>query len=183
MIISADGYHLLSTPSISTEILVDVEGTLGSGRAVLMYKIGDEYFPLVGGNLKVGKTYILSQRYQYPIYVFVTGSENTLSIALSVSGRPLNTEITQKQALLPNSYVFLYGVVGVQVGQAIITGETVWEDSEGIPTFDLLDQATAFDAGTYPVLALVYPSLVTPTLPTETGSPFPYKIVADYTGA
>ena len=71
---------------------------------------------------------------------------------------------------------------GVQIGRAIVTGETVWVDSEVVPTYDLLPTATAFSGTTYPLLAVKYPSLVTPTLPTETGSPHPYKIVADYTG-
>ena len=71
---------------------------------------------------------------------------------------------------------------GVQIGRAIITGETVWVDSHGKPSFDLLPQGSAFSGATYPLLAVIYPSLVTPTLATPTGSPHPYKIVADYTG-
>jgi len=73
---------------------------------------------------------------------------------------------------------------GVQIGQAIITGEGVWHNSSDEPTFGLLlADGSAFSAATYPRLALVYPLLSLPNVPTEAGSPFPYKIVADYTGA
>ena len=72
---------------------------------------------------------------------------------------------------------------GVQIGQAIITGEDKWQDSDGVDTYDLLlADGSVFNGVTYPSLALVYPSLNLPNLPTETGSPFPYKIVADLTG-
>lgn len=74
------------------------------------------------------------------------------------------------------------GLTGVQIGQAIITGESVWQNSAGVAVYDLLPVNTAFDGGVYPVLAVVYSGLVTPNLPQEAGSPFPYKIVADYTG-
>ncbi len=70
---------------------------------------------------------------------------------------------------------------GVQIGQALITGETVWVNSLGVVTFDLLDQGSTFSATSYPRLAVLYPSLTLPTLATETGSPFPYKFVADLT--
>jgi len=74
-------------------------------------------------------------------------------------------------------------IAGVQIGQAILTGESVWHNSADVPLFDLLPHSTAFSGLTYPLLAVIYPSLVTPTLATPAGSPHPYQIVADYTGA
>jgi len=74
-------------------------------------------------------------------------------------------------------------IAGVQIGQAILTGESVWHNSADVPVFDLLPHSTAFSGATYPLLAVKYPSLVTPVMPDETGSPHPYQIVADYTGA
>jgi hypothetical protein len=72
---------------------------------------------------------------------------------------------------------------GVQIGQAVLKGGSVWYNSENDPVFDLLPHSTAFSGVTYPLLAVKYPSLVTPVMPDETGSPHPYQIVADYTGA
>lgn len=70
---------------------------------------------------------------------------------------------------------------GVNIGDAVISGEEEWEDVNGLPTFDLLlaDQS-AVNPATHPILHSIYEDL--PLLTTETGSPFPYKIVADYTG-
>ena len=72
---------------------------------------------------------------------------------------------------------------GVQIGQAVLKGGSVWYNSENDPVFALLPHSTAFSGVTYPLLAVKYPSLVTPVMPDETGSPHPYQIVADYTGA
>jgi len=97
------------------------------------------------------------------------------SITLENSGKYIvNVEVESASGVV--------AFTGVQIGRAIITGESVWVDSEGVPTYDLLPQGTAFSGTTYPLLAVIYPSLITPVLPTETGSPHPYKIVADYTG-
>jgi len=74
-------------------------------------------------------------------------------------------------------------IAGVQIGQAILTGESVWHNSADVPVFDLLPHSTAFSGTTYPLLAVKYPSLVTPVMPDEAGSPHQYQIVADYTGA
>jgi hypothetical protein len=74
-------------------------------------------------------------------------------------------------------------IAGVQIGQAILTSESVWHNSADVPVFDLLPHSTAFSGVTHPLLAAIYPSLVTPVMPDETGSPHPYQIVADYTGA
>jgi len=84
------------------------------------------------------------------------------------------------QVLSGNEVVIAF--TGVQIGRAIVTGEAVWVDSDGVPTYDLLPTATAFSGTTYPQLALKYPSLITPTHATPAGSPHPYKIAADYTG-
>ena len=75
------------------------------------------------------------------------------------------------------------GVTGVQIGQVIITGESKWHNLDDKPTYDLLlANGSVFSAVTHPRLALIYPLLVLPNITTEAGSPFPYKIVADYTG-
>ena len=87
----------------------------------------------------------------------------------------------KKRITLP-PVVVVPAFTGVQIGRTIISGDSVWVDSEGVPTYDLLPTATAFSGTTYPQLALKYPSLITPTHATPTGSPHDYKIVADYTG-
>lgn len=73
------------------------------------------------------------------------------------------------------------GLAGVQIGRGIVHDEAKWTGSDGINKFDLLDQNTAFSGTTYPLLAAIYPSLVTPTLTTPVGSGVSYKIVADLT--
>lgn len=72
---------------------------------------------------------------------------------------------------------------GVQIGDAVMTPDDVWSDVDGTEVYSLLTaDGSSFSGATYPLLAEVYPSLVLPNLPTEDGSPFPYKIVADYVG-
>lgn len=70
-------------------------------------------------------------------------------------------------------------LAGVQIGQAIISPETEWVSTASTPVYSLVPVGTAFSEIDYPVLATKYPSLVTPTLPQEDGSVFPYVIVAD----
>lgn len=72
---------------------------------------------------------------------------------------------------------------GVQIGELIITPETVWHDSNDIPAFTLLTAvAEPFDMELYPQLAQVYPTGIKPYAAQVEGSPFPFKVVADYTG-
>ena len=180
MLIKNEGYHLLDVPTTNTEILVNVQGNMLQGNAYLAYFKDSEYLPLVNGSLTVGGTYVLAQKYSYPLYVVVSGS---VDLNVSVSVRSNTSAFENTMSLLPNTdYAVYLDYQNVQVGQAIITPETVWTDNVGNPIYDLLPVNTAFDGVAYPKLALVYPSLVTPNLPTEAGSPFPYKIVADYTG-
>ena len=76
-------------------------------------------------------------------------------------------------------YETLESITGYNIGDAIITGESIWQDSNGADAFTLLDIGVSFSAIDYPELALVYPSLTTPTIPIEAGSVFPYKIAGD----
>jgi hypothetical protein len=72
--------------------------------------------------------------------------------------------------------------VPAQIGDAIITGETILYDNNDTPIYDLLlADGSSFDGEVYPLLAEIYTNLTLPNLPTETGSPFPYKIVGDLT--
>ena len=86
----------------------------------------------------------------------------------------------QEGELTPNT---ITGVCGVQIGQAILSGETEWHSEEDLPYYSLMEPETAFDADLYPLLALVYPSLVTPAKEAPHGSPWGYKFVAEYVEA
>ncbi len=77
----------------------------------------------------------------------------------------------------------IYPVTGVQIGQAVlIPPADVYLDEQGVPTFDLLDMGQEFSEEDYPVLASIFTDLVVPSSETATGAPYPYKMVADYTG-
>lgn len=70
---------------------------------------------------------------------------------------------------------------GVEIGEVIISGEDVWHDSNDVPVYDLLlADGSAVSDVTRPILFSLLPVL--PNLPTIEGSPFPNKVVADYTG-
>jgi len=67
-----------------------------------------------------------------------------------------------------------------QIGDIIISGEDVLDDSDGNPQYNLLlCDGSTFDSLLYPTLFQVLGNDVLPNIPDETGSPFPYKIVAD----
>jgi len=51
-----------------------------------------------------------------------------------------------------NSIAEVAAFTGVQIGRAIVTGESVWVDSEGVPTYDLLPTASRIDPLTHPEL-------------------------------
>ena len=76
-------------------------------------------------------------------------------------------------------------ITGVQIGELIISPETVWTDENGVPIYTLLEslENTTFDLELYPLLAAVHPNGILPYMEQEEDSPFPYKVVADYTGA
>lgn len=79
-------------------------------------------------------------------------------------------------------YIPLYSAIG-QIGDVIITGDTVLYNSDETPTADLLVcDGSTFDETVYPDLFEALGTNVLPNIPDEDGSPFPYKIVADYTG-
>ncbi|MCP5016596.1 MAG: hypothetical protein GY938_15235, partial [Ketobacter sp.] len=90
----------------------------------------------------------------------------------------LPNDTTKQIVATYNSVTF---AAGAQIGQVIITPQTSkWYDIKGNIVFDLLTpDGGSFSATTYPKLALEYPTLALPNIAQETGSPFPYMIVAD----
>lgn len=72
---------------------------------------------------------------------------------------------------------------GTQIGDAIITDEEKWFAFQGGAIFDLLPaDGSTFNELLYPKLFAALGSNTLPNIATLTGSPFPYKIVADLTG-
>ena len=75
----------------------------------------------------------------------------------------------------------LVAITGVEIGEVIISGEDVWHDSNDVPRYDLLlADGSAVSGVTHSELSSIFSVL--PNLPTIEGSPFPNKVVADYTG-
>lgn len=68
---------------------------------------------------------------------------------------------------------------GVQIGDLIITSDEVWYDSGGNAAYTLLETGQTFDENLFPLLYEVYGTSIIPSIPDATGSPFPYKMVAD----
>lgn len=67
---------------------------------------------------------------------------------------------------------------GVQIGDVIITNEEIWTDFDGAPAYTLLIcDGSVVDINKYPILYTKY--IILPDLPDASGSPFPYKVVAD----
>ena len=90
--------------------------------------------------------------------------------------------LEQIRALGEAAIIPLFGTFAA-VGDIIITGSTVLYDSRDVATDDLLlCDGTTYDELVYPELFLLLGTNVLPNIPTATGSPYPYKIVADYTG-
>jgi hypothetical protein len=77
--------------------------------------------------------------------------------------------------------VILFYTDFAQIGDVIITNASVLYNSGSQPTYDLLlCDGSTFDENIYPELySILGDSNVLPNIPDETGSPFPYKIVAD----
>ncbi len=77
----------------------------------------------------------------------------------------------------------IYAVTGVQIGQAVLLPPaSVYLDAQNVPAFDLLDMGQTFSEEDYPILASIYPDLIIPTLEDAQDAPYPYQMVADYTG-
>ena len=76
-------------------------------------------------------------------------------------------------------YIPLFSSIG-QIGDVIITSETQLLNSEDTVVADLLEcDGSTYDIVARPDLYAILGTNVLPDIPTETGSPHPYKIVAD----
>lgn len=73
----------------------------------------------------------------------------------------------------------LFATTGVQIGDLIISPESVWNDINDRAKYSLLDTGQTFDELLYPLLFEVYGTNVIPLVVNAEGSPFPYKVVAD----
>ena len=61
------------------------------------------------------------------------------------------------------------------------TNETEIRDNAGVKIHDYIEQGQSFDENDYPILFAELGANTVPSMPRETGSPAPWKVIADAT--
>ena len=112
-----------------------------------------------------------------------TGEANEMWAELDLGGRPVEDVVgIATVGWVEETYNIPFPTYH-RIGDIIITGEDILTNFSSLALFDLLTcDGVIYDPETYPELLSVIGTPVLPDIEDAVGSPFPYKIVADYTG-